>query len=253
MKSENNGYFVFFGPANVGKSTIIGYLLTHEMDERKYQSEVMKIKEKIGDKFQNDRLLSYFVDEAIDEYLKSTDQRTYGTSKYVHIRKFGDFVLIDTPGGVGTNTQRYRGISLANIGVFAIEIQQLLGFVADNGLYANFKTINDFFSSWFVWKKMHGTNNSIILLTKYDLNEDEEKFNMAKEILATIIGDDAQKVPIIPTSVDWNNRSDVNITNNSRISWYKGDSLVDLLRKKSSAFTKQVVLSEPLMMFYNKK
>ena len=253
MKSESNGYFVFFGPANVGKSTIIGYLLSYEMDERKYQSEVNKIKKKIGDKFQNDHLFSYFVDEAIDEYSKSTDQRTYGTSKYVHLKKYGDFVLIDTPGGVGTKAQRYRGISLANIGVFAIEIQQMLDFTKGKDSSTRFKKINDFFSSWFVWKKMHGTNNSIILLTKYDLNQNIEDFDTAKEILASIIGDDANKVPIIPTSVDWNNRSDVNITDNSCISWYKGDSLVSLLRKKSSAIVKQTVFSEPLLMFYNKK
>lgn len=253
MKSESNGYFVFFGPANVGKSTIIGYLLTHEMDESKYLSEVNKIKEKIGDKFQNDRLLSYFVDEATDEYLKSTDQRAYGTSKYVHIRKYGDFVLIDTPGGVGTKTQRYRGISLANIGIFAIEIKQLLSFVLYKEKKVKFRKINDFFSSWFVWTKMHGTNNSIILLTKYDQNQGIEDFNAAKDILVSIIGSDAKNIPIIPTSIDWNNRRDVNITDNSRISWYKGDCLVDLLRKKSTTTARQSVFSEPLLMFYNKK
>lgn len=62
-----------------------------------------------------------------------------------------------------------------------------------------------------------------------------------------------KKTPIIPTSIDWNNRRDINITDNSRISWYKGDSLVELLRKKSTTIAKQAVFSEPLLMFYNKK
>ncbi|HAB50692.1 MAG TPA: hypothetical protein DCE80_00705, partial [Ignavibacteriales bacterium] len=129
MKNNNTTKvsYVFFGPANVGKSTIIGYMKTFHFNKASFAIEIEKIKKKLGNNYISDRLYSYFVDEAKDEYKKNIEKKhgiTKGTSKYTHISKMGDFYLIDTPGGDGYESQRFKGISIANIGIFAIEIKQ---------------------------------------------------------------------------------------------------------------------------------
>jgi translation elongation factor EF-1alpha len=224
---ENNNTtkvsYVFFGPANVGKSTIIGFIKSFHLDETSFSKEIDRIKKKLGANYINDRLYSYFVDKAKDEYKKNIEtkgikgkkQETQGTSKITHISNIGNFYLIDTPGGDGYESQRFKGISIANIGIFAIEIKQLLNLREDNSensLKTYIKIVQKFFASWYVWQKLFGNNNSIILLTKYDSYPSEEYFEEAKKMLISIIGDN-NDIPIIPTSINvkTETRQDINI------------------------------------------
>ena len=254
MNTGKFGAYVFFGPANVGKSTIIGYLQTRHLSEEQFMIEVNKLKTKLGDKFKSNRLFSYFVDDHFDEYTKSVERNeqlnentiAHGTSKYVHIRKIGDFFLIDTPGGVDYVKERYRGLALADVGIFAIEIKQLL-----NKDKYSFTDLNNFFISWYIWKRLHGINNTLILLTKQDLNPSKEEYEKAKDNLFEIIKEDVHNVTIIPTSIDVKGRNDINVTKSNCLEWYQGKCLMDLL--KANMRKSEINSSDSLFMFYSKK
>ena len=257
-KYSKRGHFVLFGPANVGKSTIIGYILTHKLTSSEFEKEVIRIKDIVGDNFQNKRLFSYFLDEVKDEYRKNTESQsgnTYGTSKYVHVKSTGDFVLIDTPGGSEYETQRYKGVALASVGIFAIEIRQLLNLKnkRDKGDSLDYlKAIKDFFCAWYVWNKLHGPESTIIVVTKCDLAKLPDDFETAKEILQDIIGDDIDKCSIIPTSIDIDKRKDFNVFTKIDESWYQGKTLYEEIRSKYFQLPSQT-LSESLLAFYSKR
>ncbi len=260
---ENNNTakisYVFFGPANVGKSTIIGFIKTFHLNEVSFSNEIDKIKKKLGNNYISDRLYSYFIDDAKDEYKKNIDKKhgvTKGTSKYAHIAKIGDFYLIDTPGGEGYESQRFKGISLANIGIFAIEIKQLLNLREDNpekSFEKYINTVQNFFASWYVWQKLFGNNNSIILLTKYDSYPSEDYYEEAKKVLISIIGND-NDIPIIPTSIDVNTevRQDINIYTRLKSNWYKGKTLMEAIEEKYKLCS-EIDPIDDLLLFYNRK
>lgn len=260
MKNNNTTKvsYVFFGPANVGKSTIMGFIKTFHLNEASFSNEIDRIKKKLGNNYISDRLYSYFVDEAKDEYKKNDGKIgvTKGTSKYAHIAKMGDFYLIDTPGGEGYESQRFKGISLADIGIFAIEIKQLLNLREDNSetsFKKYIKTIQHFFASWYVWQKLFGNNNSIILLTKYDSYPSEEYYAEAKKVLISIIGNN-NDIPIIPTSIGVNNefREDINIYTKLKSDWYKGKTLMEAIDEKYELCSKIDPIDD-LLLFYNRK
>jgi translation elongation factor EF-1alpha len=258
-KNKAKVSFVFFGPANVGKSTMIGYMQTYNLSDERFFNEINKIKRKLGIHYQKDRLFSYFVDDAKDEYSKNIEKshgETKGTSKYSHITEMGEIFLIDTPGGNKYEGQRFKGISLANIGIFAIEIKQLLKLQKEyskDNLNEYLKTVKEFFSSWYVWQKLHGTKNSIILLTKYDSFPSEDYYNEAKKVLENIIGVNVD-VEVIPTSIDVNseNHSDINIFKKLEESWYKGRTLMQVIDEKFALISNSISQSD-LLMFYNRK
>lgn len=260
VHKNKKGYFVFFGPANVGKSTMIGYILTKDWTQDKLLQQEKKLKEKIGNDYQQNRFYSYFVDDAQDEYKKNLENqmgKTFGTSKYTHIRDIDKFVLIDTPGGNDYEVQRYKGLSLANTGIFAIEIKQLLDMqdTLIEGDSQRIKLIREFFSSWYVWQKLHGANNTIILLTKYDLSAGKENYETAISVLFEIIGDAINETTIIPTSIGFKleERKDTNIFTKLDEDWYNGKTLIQTIDEKSKKNNTYINSdADNLLMFYNK-
>ena len=99
MKEVNNnqkGYFVFFGPANVGKSTMMGYIMTKDWSYDELLQQEQKFKEQFEGNYQQENYYSYFVDKNKDEYTKNKllnqsskkNKRQPGTSKEVHIQDF---------------------------------------------------------------------------------------------------------------------------------------------------------------------
>jgi translation elongation factor EF-1alpha len=259
MNEENKnkkGYFVFFGPPNVGKSTMVGYILTQGWTYDKLLKEEQKFKEQFGSKYRQDRYYTYFVDKNKDEYTKQPNQKEGGTSKEVHIHNFDKFVLIDTPGDNRYKKQRYKGLSLANTGIFAIEIKQLLDIqeAALNGKSKeSIKNIRDFFSSWYVWQKLHGAANTIILLTKYDLHSGKEDYEDAIDVLSKIIGDDAiNAATVIPTSIGLKleDRKDTNVFTKLEEEWYNGKTLIQAIEEKNSICSSDD--RNDLLMFYNR-
>ena len=257
VPEKQKGYFVFFGPANVGKSTMIGYILTKDWTQDKLLQQENKLKEKIGSDYQDNRFYSYFVDDAQDEYKKNVGNqivRTFGTSKYTHIRDIDKFVLIDTPGGNDYEVQRFKGLSLANIGIFAIEIKQLLD-IQDALIEEDvqrIKLVREFFSSWYVWQKLHGADNTIILLTKYDLSKGKENYEIAKSVLSEIIGDAMNVTTVIPTHIGlkFDDRKDTNVFTKLNEDWYDGKTLIQAIEEKNNNITNSD--EKNLLMFYNR-
>lgn len=258
MSEENKNrknYFVFFGPPNVGKSTLVGYILTQGWDYGKLLQEEQKFKEQFEGKYRQDRYYTYFVDKNRDEYTKQLNQ-TGGTSKEVHIHNFENFVLIDTPGDKRYKRQRYKGLSLANTGIFAIEIKQLLDIqktVLKGESKDSIKNIREFFSSWYVWQKLHGAANTIILLTKYDLCSGKEDYDSARDVLYEIIGDNAiNAATIIPTSIGLKleDRKDTNVFTKLEEDWYNGKTLIQVIKEKKSICSSND--RNHLLMFYNR-
>ncbi len=66
--NQRKPYIVVFGPQNVGKSTLVGYLFTKQWTEDKFLAEETKIKARIGNQFNASSRLALFVDTAKDEY-----------------------------------------------------------------------------------------------------------------------------------------------------------------------------------------
>lgn len=233
MIEMKTGCFVFFGPVDVGKSTMIGYLYSSSLSKEKYEKEVNRIREEVGDNFRSNRFFTYFVDTTRDEYTKQTDkENTYGTSKKMHLARYGDFDLIDTPGGADYARQQYKGLSMASIGVFAIEIGELIESQDGNADISNFKKFNDFFSTWFIWKKMHGIRNTIIILTKYDIYQGKDYYDKAISNLKGILGDDIDQTIIVPTGIETEKRDDINVLKKMDAPWYNGMCLLDVLKEK---------------------
>ena len=201
---ENMNNIVFFGPENVGKSTMIGYLYCQSLSPQQYEQETNRIKATLGSRYRRDRKYTYFVDKAKDEFEKrGPEEGGNGTSKYYHLKATlannKEILFIDTPGAPEYLQQRMQGISMASIGVFALEIKQLVSDTDDADSYRYF---NKFFSTWFLWKKMSGLKNSIIILTKYDMCVGKDDFEEAKSCLSMLLGaDEIKETLVIPTSV----------------------------------------------------
>lgn len=241
---------VFFGPVNVGKSTMIGYLYSQSLSQVDYEKEIAKIKEVTGENFRSDRFYSYFVDTSVDEYTKKQDKDvSQGTSKTMHLKRFGDFNLIDTPGGSDYAKQRYRGISMASIGVFTIDIRKLLDFRNDNP-QTKYKEFNDFFSTWFIWKKMYGVKNTIIILTKYDLSSGQNNYENALIKLQSILGDDLTQTYVIPTSIR-NDLPSINVKCKLDEPWYEGPCLIDAIKERCKCLIIDDTETQSLLMIHN--
>lgn len=261
---ENMNNIVFFGPENVGKSTMIGYLYCQSLGPQQYEQETNRIKATLGSRYRRDRKYSYFVDNAKDEREKqgqdNNDKKSgTGTSKYFHLKASlannKEILFIDTPGAPEYLQQRTQGISMASIGVFALEIKQLISDTDDADSYRYF---NKFFSTWFLWKKMSGLKNSIIILTKYDRCAGKDDFEDAKSCLSLLLGaNEIKETLIIPTSVTVEMiegkevGKDINVTTKLMEDWYKGPCLMDALVEKCKVVDKENS-DMPLLMFHVK-
>lgn len=132
---------VIFGPTQVGKSSLAGYMASYYYPDDLFQKQVRLLKKQvneIGVSFCNEMILPSFVSIDRDEIRKSTSQNSIGTTKRVHrvritIPKIGDdnsdntnFVFIDTPGTHARIAEKYRGIFEGDIGIFMINILDVL-------------------------------------------------------------------------------------------------------------------------------
>ena len=231
MSNNNNRkpYIVVFGPQNVGKSTLVGYLFTKDWTEERFLAEEAKIKSRIGSHYDPKSRLALFVDTAKDEY-----RRTYldGSSKHLHVKEVGDFTVIDTPGAATQRKERYKGIFLGEVGLFLIELEKILDLLRLNVTGKIESDIdyspifNDFFGALYVWQKLKPSSKMFIGLTKIDYQQYTVKdVERAMSFLhSEIVNRD--EVPIIPMSIDVRNRTDVGITGRSI---YYDKSLLDVL------------------------
>ncbi len=203
-------YIVVFGPQNVGKSTLVGYLYTKNWSQEQFELEEEKIKKTIGSNYDPRSRLALFVDTAKDEYIKTYSD---GTSKHIHIKQVGNFIWIDTPGASTQRKERYKGVFLGEMGVFLIELEKIVDLLNNKDI--DYPSILNLFGSLFVWQKLKADSDYLIGLTKIDNNEySTDDIIRAINFVKDQVGNKHLK-SIIPISIDIENRVDVGITSPS--------------------------------------
>lgn len=210
---------VCFGPTNSGKSTLAGYLASHNLSDEEYEKKVLQFREKYGTNFRERRILSYFVDTGKDEYREQ--KGSPGTSKRKHITEFQleeglNCTIIDTPGTDKRWRSGFQGIYWGDIGIFIIEINTLLDLFTNyiKGSCEYKDRLNQLLVPVSLWEKYGRLNRLVIVISKMDLCEYSryllaraEKILKEEKIL--------KDVPIIPMAIKVKQRSDVNIFSES--------------------------------------
>ena len=203
-------YIVVFGPQNVGKSTLVGYLYTKDWTQEQFEIEEEKIKRITGSNFDLRSRLALFVDTAKDEYINTYSD---GTSKHIHIKQVGDFTWIDTPGALTQRKERYKGVFLGEVGLFLIELEKIVDLINNKDI--DYPSILNLFGSLFVWQKLKPDSDYLIGLTKIDNNEySSENILRAISFVKNQVGNNRLK-NIVPISIDVENRLDVGITSST--------------------------------------
>ncbi len=233
---------VIFGPTHSGKSTLIGYLHVYQMGENEFYLSNLRIKRKIeemGYKYKKDRILAYYADQGIDE-IKAYDkaEKSRGTSKRIHIKETAldmelNCTFIDTPGSDIAWKHKNEGLFLGEIGIFMIEIGKVIELsrkvIGSNAYNAK---VNELFSSIYLWKHYKRMKRIIVVISKIDLVVySSYAVKRAESTLRSI--DILKEVPIVPISIDVENRRSHNIldSKNEEMQWYRGKSLVAEIEK----------------------
>jgi translation elongation factor EF-1alpha len=230
---------VFFGPADHGKSTVIGCMFANDLkiDLNKHERD---LRDRLGNKFKHDYLYSSLINPEL-----ASAQISRFSTRINNMKRIIDFTFIDTPGHDDYLDQREQGISMGKIGVFCLAINEVL-----NNKYE--EPMREFTDLWF---EHYASKRLICLLTKFDLEaysrdayeEAGNKVMMScRKIHAeyndvTLGGDIPIDVSlpgfaaIIPVAVEFEKRESINISIRSdKTPWYKGQILIDAIRNRAN-------------------
>lgn len=235
-----NQNIVCFGPTNTGKSTLAGYLCSHDMSHDEYEKKVQQFRTKYGKYFQERRILSYFVDTGKDEY--RPQRNTLGTSKrkhftVAHLEEELNCTLIDSPGTDKRWRNGFQGIYMGDIGIFVIEIDLLIDLYANHikGSYEYEQILERLLVPVSLWDKYGRIDQLIIVISKMDLC-DYSRYILARAEKVLKEQTLLKNVPIIPISINVKKRSDENVFSESNN--FPGhqcllSAIKDILGKKS--------------------
>lgn len=222
---------VVFGMAHSGKSTCIGYMYnkTREKDPNyNFEKYVNNLKNELSE-YDSSRDYGYLVDEVIEERIK-TKAKT-GASKKIHLKpiELGEMkiTVIDTPGSEHKAIQRQKGMYYGDVGVFCIEINQLISeeFFTKKNLFTTFM------ATLVLWSKFN--RRTIIALTKMDLCDFQEKDYLKAYEIINQLCDMINVAAIIPISIDVKGRIAHNIYHKSmKMPWYQGKTLEKALMEE---------------------
>lgn len=233
--------FVLYGEANQGKSTIIGHITATacDIDAEKMENYFYG---KFGSAYHPDLLYSWIInkDTTISENgfddlngetreisrfnaFSKTITTAYRSIKFKLADEQIEFCLIDTPGSDRYRNQRDRGLYGADVGVFCVEIGEVLKdsfneqYIETQNVWPLFQRINP-----------RAEKYPIILLTKMDLHPYEEAYELACQKIYDLCSYSNFNTSIIPVSVDVFGRSSVNIfPNGKEFTWYHGPTFLD--------------------------
>lgn len=238
---------VIFGPTSSGKSTLMGYLLCHEREEKENNEIFKNIKKEIlreGLEYHPDRKLAYLVDTSKEERRDNSrkknkghsGQNKRGSSTRIHICKAkvgeDECTFIETPGSDQYWIDKNEGIFLGDIGVYVIEIKDLLALTHKVENSSSYKiTESKIFSSMYLWKHYKNISRLVIAISKIDLAY--SKFAIEKSIKILQSVDVFRNVRIVPISIDVNNVKECNIYNISPevADVYNGNTLMEHIRE----------------------
>lgn len=227
---------VFFGQADAGKSTLAGYLIS-KYDKHFSISKYLERKEKEYPNFDIRLTYSSIINTNRDE------QRDFQhhNSRTLHLRKinfpFDDVTIIDTPGSERYIKQRERGMYYGNIGIFFMEIDNIL-----NEKY-KFNTI----APIILWSKL-SNKRMIFLITKFDMVDySEDAYLKAVEEVNNICQGDMkyEEILTVPTAIEVDkfkmlSKDELeetelgeNICSRSeKMPWYDGPTLIEAIESQ---------------------
>jgi elongation factor 1-alpha len=234
-----NSKVVLFGPADYGKSTVVGYIYAKSAQMNMDKVE-RNLKDRLGNEYKSDYLYSSLINPE-----HASEKISRFSTRINNLKRIIDFTFIDTPGHDRYLDQREQGISLGQVGVFCLAINEVL-----NEKYE--ESMREFTDLWFE----HYTNKKLIcLLTKFDLQAyRQDDYEEVSERIAkccrqvhierrdSVFGVEiAFDVPepgfaaIIPVAVEFDKRQSHNIISRSdKTSWYEGSILIDAIREQAN-------------------
>ena len=248
--------FVIFGPAHVGKSTCAGYVIRQNLTEHEFGQELKKA---VIDKGKDYDIVSNkyacLVDKGLDEGMPNKVE-TQGTSLVMHINNVQlsselDINIIDTPGFSHKTSERAKGISYGEFGLFMIEINKIMEICLDT--IDSMRLIYERLRYLSQWILDHDAKKLIIVVSKMDeagYDFSEHDFLLAKDYLLSYVG---TEVPVIPISIDVANECDENVISKGKnMPWYTGqtlqESIIALARQLNEVPKDTVINKQPLLM-----
>lgn len=233
---------VFFGQADAGKSTLAGYIISRYDKELKLSSTVESMQRE--NRTCDTRLaFSAIINTNRDE----KENSNHLNSKSMHLRKidlpFERVTIIDTPGSENYRKQRERGMYYGNVGVFFMEINNVL----------EHKYRVDTIAPIALWSRLEN-KRMIFLLTKFDMVDySEEAYYRALEEVKDICGyfGFEDNYTVIPTAIEVDRMRNMskeeldtvdlgeNICSKSiKMPWYDGKCVVDTIEAEISELDK---------------
>ncbi len=206
---------VIFGPTQVGKTTLAGYLVSRQYSSFGFDHEAKKFKRLINDMgipyFKADLILNCFVSIDRDEILRNVNSSSIGTTKRIHRkniyfpdnRSYVETLLIDTPGTRSKVSVKYRGLFEGETGIYVLSLPDIENWLDAKQRNAdNERSItNRLFEPLRIWCAYKSAKQLLIVLSKADrLGFDLERIDRAVqgviEEFRKISGMDAQPIPI---------------------------------------------------------
>jgi translation elongation factor EF-1alpha len=236
---------VVFGPAESGKSTLIGYLTFKQTPNFDLDAFTRQLQNELDQHYDPKQRLAYIVDKARDERLphvrpQAKGKKRVGTSMYLHTQylewdhgETPGVTVIDTPGSEHSSRTRLRGQYWGDIGVFMVEIEKLLFSRYDPS------TIDKFLAPLFAWQYLKGKSDTcVIVLSKCDrIGFERAKITQAIQEIQRLLsqrgGDAGQqhKATCVPISINVDTATDHNVTARpDSMSWMSPQPLLDTLK-----------------------
>ena len=216
---------LFFGPADQGKSTLMGYIYarSQQIDMERYKKELYL---DLGDMYSEKYLYSSLVN--IDSS-KRFATRKYNLRDFIIPDKDNPIVMtmIDTPGHMdirdfrGARSSCEYGISKGNIGVLC-----LAGYYLDND-----NVFEGILEKIEMWQSLHPGNKFIIAITQFFRSGyDSRAFDaIVAKIHDYVLPEEIDC--IIPISIDFTTYESDNIFGRSaNMPWYTGKTLLEAIK-----------------------
>jgi translation elongation factor EF-1alpha len=246
------------GPADHGKSTLLGCLVLNHIDANAYWKNIKQLEQKMS-WYRPDRAYTYMFDRSLDErkgyQSKSGALFFKGTSRTTsHIQcniEGKEYLFIDVPGHDNFLKNATSGIFQAQTGVMVIAAPDLedviQAFVAKEKLSQSplqtsrslkHKLSHVFFCP--ILARVYAIDNLILAVSKMDRVKFEQYYYQlaVKELIPRLYrysGLAKGKILTVPTSIDVFNRTDVNVitpaNSNHPMSWYSGPTLLSRISK----------------------
>ncbi|MEG2263167.1 MAG: GTP-binding protein [Acinetobacter sp.] len=241
---------VFFGQADAGKSTLAGYIVARFDKEFKFSKFIESMK-KVNPQYDTRLAYSSIINTNRDEI----EDLQHLNSRAIHLRKvdlpFENVTIIDTPGSENYKKQRERGIYYGNVGVFFMEINNIL----------EHKYTIDTIAPIALWSKLKN-KRMIFLLTKFDMLEyaEDAYYNALGEVenICRYFGFSGE-VTVIPTAIEVDRIKELKNDNlntielgeniclkSERMPWFNGKTVIDAIKVEIDELD-QKDETEPLM------